>query len=61
MQLCNKNRDKKIVKLKVLEIPRMMVFSADVVEQLTNNSINIDKSPEYSVLHRWLGFGLLTR
>lgn len=61
LKLADVNRSHKILKLKFLELPQIMLFSAEDIEKLLSSKVNIDKSPQYSVVHGWLGLGLLTR
>ncbi|XP_030210407.1 cytochrome P450 4V2 isoform X2 [Gadus morhua] len=41
-------------------VPMLMLYHAETVEALLNNSVHMDKAHIYSFLHPWLGTGLLT-
>ncbi|AWP05350.1 putative cytochrome P450 4V2 [Scophthalmus maximus] len=49
-----------LFKLWIGPVPFVILFHADTVETLLNNSIHLDKSSSYDFLHPWLGTGLLT-
>ncbi|GFR20709.1 cytochrome P450 4C1, partial [Trichonephila clavata] len=40
--------------------PAITMFSPEVIELVLSSSTSLEKSFEYSFLHRWLGHGLLT-
>jgi hypothetical protein len=42
-------------------LPYMMLYGAEVVETVLSGGKHYDKGYEYSMLHPWLGRGLLTR
>ncbi|XP_035035250.1 cytochrome P450 4V2 [Hippoglossus stenolepis] len=49
-----------LFKLWIGPVPFVILFHANTVETLLNNSIHMDKSYAYEFLHPWLGTGLLT-
>ena len=57
----DKNRCNKIVKFRTAIWAIVCLFTPDDVEKLLRSRTFIDKSEYYIYLHKWLGFGLLTR
>ncbi|KAG7486616.1 cytochrome P450 4V2 [Solea senegalensis] len=52
--------DAPLFKLWIGPVPFLILFHAETVETLLNNSIHMDKAYAYNFLHPWLGTGLLT-
>lgn len=57
----DERRGNKLMKLKLMETPWIILFTPDEIETLLSSTKLIDKSHEYAYIHRWLGINLLTR
>ena len=55
------NRNNKILKFRTGIWAVVCIFTPDDVETLLRSNRFIDKAEYYIYLHKWLGFGLLTR
>ncbi|KAG7251243.1 hypothetical protein CRUP_017497, partial [Coryphaenoides rupestris] len=53
-------RNVPLVKVWIGTMPMLMLYHAETVETLLNNTVHMDKADVYSFLHPWLGTGLLT-
>ncbi|XP_056624883.1 cytochrome P450 4V2 isoform X2 [Triplophysa dalaica] len=60
IQGTNENRHLPLVKVWVGPVPFLILYHAENIEVVLNNSKHIDKSYSYRFLHPWLGTGLLT-
>ncbi|XP_067946150.1 cytochrome P450 4V2-like [Watersipora subatra] len=60
LKACDRSSAQGIVKIKMLEVPWVFLYTSDLVEKLQGSSKEIKKSYEYFSLHPWLGQGLLT-
>ncbi|XP_076001493.1 cytochrome P450 4V8 [Genypterus blacodes] len=56
----NEFRDAPLLKLWIGPLPAVILFHAENVETILNNTVHMEKSYVYSFLHPWLGTGLLT-
>ncbi|XP_062243542.1 cytochrome P450 4V2 [Platichthys flesus] len=52
--------DKPLFKIWIGPVPFVILYHANTVETLLNNSTHMDKAYAYEFLHPWLGTGLLT-
>ncbi|KAG7237062.1 hypothetical protein INR49_032807, partial [Caranx melampygus] len=53
-------RDPPMFKLWIGTMPFVILYHAETVETILNNSVHMDKAYAYNFLHPWLGTGLLT-
>ncbi|KAM3864770.1 cytochrome P450 4V8 [Diretmus argenteus] len=60
VEYTDKYRDLPLLKLWVGPVPFLILFHAETVETILNNSVHMDKASVYDFLHPWLGTGLLT-
>ena len=60
-ELVESNRDKRLIKMSILEIPWIILFSAEEIETLLSSNELLDKAEEYRYLHSFLGMGILNR
>ncbi|XP_076870537.1 cytochrome P450 4V2-like [Brachyhypopomus gauderio] len=49
-----------LLKLWVGTVPFLVLFHAETIEAVLNNSVHVEKAYAYTFLHPWLGTGLLT-
>ena len=59
--LMNERRAYGMMKVKILESPRVFLFSADLIEVLLHSNELLDKTDIYKYLHSFIGFGILNR
>ena len=50
-----------MMKVKILESPRVFLFSADLIEVLLHSNELLDKTDIYKYLHSFIGLGILNR
>ncbi|KAG8234871.1 hypothetical protein J437_LFUL014563 [Ladona fulva] len=54
------NPDEGIIRGWLGSTPWVLIYSSEAAEPILSSNKHIDKSPDYSYLHPWLGTGLLT-
>uniref|UniRef100_A0A8C9SE37 aromatase n=1 Tax=Scleropages formosus TaxID=113540 RepID=A0A8C9SE37_SCLFO len=59
-EISERFRNAPLTKLWIGPVPFILLFHAETIEMLLNNSKHMDKAYAYKFLHPWLGTGLLT-